>query len=148
MSNGPERNINTSGGDYREIKNSGYYAEGNMNISHSSQGSSPQPQQAEHNSSSHISPAERGIALGMAVAVLGTLIILVLYPRALESQTMAIVRFIAASFAGIAGYLFSGTLDVRGKIPLTETQFRAAGGFAAFIVVFLLFFYGVPTFDQ
>lgn len=88
-----------------------------MNISQTSQKTSPQPQQYNQSNASNVSTVEKGIALVIAVAVIVTLIILVLYPRTLDSQSMTIVRFIAAVFAGIAGYLFSGTLDLSANIP-------------------------------
>lgn len=91
-----------------------------------------------------ISAIERGIALAFSGAVLVTLIVLVLHPQLIQSEALAIVRFLAAIFAGIAGYLFAGSLEIEAKIPLNNTQIRAAGAFAAFIVVLLLFFYGVP----
>ena len=91
-----------------------------------------------------ISPTERGIALAFAGVVLVTLIVLVLNPQSIQSEALAIIRFLAAIFAGIAGYLFSGNLEIEAKIPLNNTQIRAAGAFAAFIIVLLLFFYGVP----
>ncbi|RCJ41185.1 hypothetical protein A6770_08860 [Nostoc minutum NIES-26] len=107
-------------------------------------------QQPENNKPSpQNSPAERGIALGMAVIVLLLFVILVLFPRATESgTTLAIVRFLAATFAGIAGYLFAGTLGLEAQVPLNKSSIKATGAFAAFVIVLLLFFYGVPTFDN
>ena len=95
-----------------------------------------------------ISSAERGVGLAFAVAVLVTLLVLVLNPRTMTSGTLAIVRFLAAVFAGISGYLFSGSLGLETKIPLNKTQIRATGAFAAFILVLFLFFVGVPTSDN
>ncbi|BAZ30312.1 small GTP-binding protein [Cylindrospermum sp. NIES-4074] len=94
---------------------------------------------------SHISSAERGIALAMALAVLITFIVLALNPRVMNGGTLAIVRFLAASFAGIAGYLFAGNLGLEAKIPLNRTQLRATGAFAAFVLVLLMFYVGVPA---
>ncbi|MFM6218236.1 MAG: hypothetical protein ACKPCQ_18340, partial [Dolichospermum sp.] len=100
----------------------------------------PQPQPP-------ISPAERGIALAMALAVLITLIVLILNPRSMSGNALAIVRFLASAFAGIAGYLVSGDLGLQSSIPFmkTKTQVKATGAFAAFVLVFLLFYMGVPT---
>lgn len=92
----------------------------------------------------NISNAERGIALGFAGAVLVTFLVLVFTPTAMNSGTLAIVRFLAATFAGISGYLYSGNLTLEAKVPWSKAQIRATGGFAAFIVVLLLFFYGIP----
>ncbi|UBF23777.1 hypothetical protein K9N68_18625 [Kovacikia minuta CCNUW1] len=99
-------------------------------------------------SSPKISPTERGIGLALAVAVLLTFIVLVLNPRSMDGGTMAIVRFLAATFAGIAGYLFSGNLGLEAKIPWSKTQIRATGAFAAFVLVLFLFFVGVPGLDD
>ncbi|MGF1938707.1 MAG: COR domain-containing protein [Nostoc sp. ChiQUE02] len=95
--------------------------------------------------SSQISPAERGIALAMALAVLIVFIVLVLNPRAMEGGTLAIVRFLAAAFAGISGYLLTGSLNLEAHVPLSKTNIKATGAFAAFVLVLLLFFYGVPA---
>lgn len=92
-----------------------------------------------------ISHVERGIALAFAGVVLSVLVILVLNPRFMDDGTLAIVRFLSAIFAGISGYLFSGTLGLEAKLPWNKTLIRATGGFAAFIVVLLLFFYGLPS---
>nr|WP_322684603.1 COR domain-containing protein [Nostoc sp. DedQUE07]MDZ8130545.1 COR domain-containing protein [Nostoc sp. DedQUE07] len=98
-----------------------------------------------HKPSSQISPAERGIALAMALAVLIVFIVLVLYPRAMQGSTLAIIRFLAATFAGISGYLLTGSLGLEAHIPLSKTNIKATGAFAAFVLVLLLFFYGVPA---
>ncbi|MBD2141376.1 leucine-rich repeat domain-containing protein [Anabaena sp. FACHB-1250] len=94
-----------------------------------------------------ISSAERGIALAMALAVLITFIVLILNPRSMNGNALAIVRFLASAFAGIAGYLVSGDLGLQSSIPFmkTKTQVKATGAFAAFVLVFLLFYMGVPT---
>ncbi|MDB9491077.1 COR domain-containing protein [Dolichospermum circinale CS-534/05] len=94
-----------------------------------------------------ISYAERGIALAMALAVLITFIVLILNPRSMNGNALAIVRFLASAFAGIAGYLVSGDLGLQSSIPFmkTKTQVKATGAFAAFVLVFLLFYMGVPT---
>ncbi|BDI19424.1 hypothetical protein ANSO36C_52260 [Nostoc cf. commune SO-36] len=103
------------------------------------------PQREEHKPSSQISPAERGIALAMALAVLTVFIVLVLNPRAMQGSTLAIIRFLAAIFAGISGYFFTGSLGLEAHVPLNKTNIKAGGAFAAFVFVFLLFFYGVPA---
>ncbi len=100
--------------------------------------------QETHKTSPHISWVERGIALALGIVVLLTLIVLVLNPRSMDGGTLAIVRFLAATFAGISGYLFSGNIGLEARIPLNKTQIRATGAFAAFIIVLFLFFVGVP----
>ncbi|MFN6125552.1 MAG: leucine-rich repeat domain-containing protein [Dolichospermum sp.] len=94
-----------------------------------------------------ISAAERGIALAMALAVLIAFIVLILNPRSMNGNALAIVRFLASAFAGIAGYLVSGDLGLQSSIPFmkTKTQVKTTGAFAAFVLVFLLFYMGVPT---
>lgn len=96
-------------------------------------------------SSQQISVIERGVALTFAGSVLATLIVLVLNPNLVNESTLAIIRFLAAIFAGISGYLFSGQVNLEAYVPFTKTQLRATGAFAAFITVFLLFFYSVPS---
>jgi hypothetical protein len=95
--------------------------------------------------STKISTIDRGIAYGLAAPVLVTLIVLVLNPRSMDSGTLSIVRFLAAGLAGISAYCFTGTLGLEAKFPLTGTQLKATGSFAAFIIVLLIFFYGVPS---
>ena len=63
----------------------------------------------------------------------------------MDGGTLAIVRFLAATFAGISGYLFSGNLGLEASVPLNRTQIRATGAFAAFVLVLFLFFVGVPS---
>jgi hypothetical protein len=143
-----ERKIDTGNKEYQGINNSGNHTEGDIKTPLSNQESLPQSQSSNQNPKSHISAFERVISLVMAFAIIVTFIVLVLYPRTLDSQTMMIVRFMAASFAGLVGYLFSGTLELSGNIPLTKTQIRATSAFASFIIVFLLFFYGAPNSNQ
>ena len=145
------RNINTGGGNYNEnIEGDYIQQQGNENtVQHSENinreiSREEQPRNIEENHTPRVSPAERGIALAMALAVLATFMVLVLNPREMDSGTLAIVRFLAASFAGIAGYLFSGNLGLEAKMPLNKTTIRAAGGFAAFVLVLFAFFVGVP----
>jgi len=89
--------------------------------------------------------AERRVALTFASLVLVTFLFLVIKPRAMDSATLAIVRFLAATFAGVSGYLFSGDLGLEAKIPLTKVQVRATGAFAAFVLVLVIFFVGIPS---
>lgn len=85
--------------------------------------------------------AERIVSLLFALLVLATLIYLAFNPQS-NSGTLAIVRFLAAIFAGIAGYSFTGSLDL--QTSFDKTQVKAAGGFAAFVLVLLIFFVGIP----
>ncbi|MFN6567249.1 COR domain-containing protein [Dendronalium sp. ChiSLP03b] len=107
-------------------------------------------QQPENNKPSpQNSPAERGIALGMALAVLMLFIFLVIQSGTPgQSVILPLVRLLAAAFAGIIGYLVTGNLGLEAHVPFSKTHIRATGAFAAFIVVLLLFFYGVPTSDN
>lgn len=95
---------------------------------------------------SRLSSTERGIAYGLACAVVVTLITLVLHPRVMNGGTLAIVRFLAALASGLSAYLFLGEVQIQGTIR--KTAVRASGGFALFIIVLLLFFYGVPSSDS
>lgn len=85
------------------------------------------------------------ISLVLALPVLITFIYLVLHPRGMDGGTLAIVRILAAIFAGVAGYYFTGGMGLEASIPfLNKSQVSATGGFAAFILVLLTFFYGIP----
>jgi regulation of enolase protein 1 (concanavalin A-like superfamily) len=95
-------------------------------------------------SSSHVSATERGIALAMAVIVLITLIVLAIQPRSMNAATFAVVRFLAATFAGIAGYLFAGNIGLEANIPFNKTQIRATGAFATFVLVLFFFGFALP----
>ena len=66
----------------------------------------------------------------------------------MSNGTLAIIRFLAAIFAGISAYFFTGGLGLEAKIPFSKTQLKATGAFAAFIVVLLIFFYGIPNIPQ
>lgn len=92
-----------------------------------------------------LSSVDKGISYALACAVVIVLIILVLHPRIMDSGTLAIVRFLAAVFAGICGYFFSGKLELEARVPLNKFQIRATGAFAAFIIVLFFFFIGVPS---
>jgi len=89
-----------------------------------------------------ISPIEKGIAYALAVAVVVVLIALVLYPRVMNDGTLAIVRFLAALAGGLSASLFLGEVQAQGNIR--KVLIRASGGFAMFIIILLLFFYGIP----
>ena len=104
-----------------------------------------QEQPPEGDNQSQFSATEHRIAIAFSSAVLVTLIVLTLYPRAIGRETLAIVRLLAASFAGISGYLFAGHLGLEAKTPFNKTQIRATGAFTAFIIVFLFFLYGLPA---
>ncbi|MBD2500458.1 leucine-rich repeat domain-containing protein [Anabaena azotica] len=96
------------------------------------------------------SPAERGIALGMALVVLMLFVFIVIFLVRQSSTSgqnllLPLVRLLAAVFAGIIGYLVTGNLGLEAHVPFSKTHIRATGAFAAFIVVLLLFFYGIPA---
>jgi hypothetical protein len=94
--------------------------------------------------STHSTIGDRLVAYVFAAPVLAALIYLVLNPQLVSSGTLAIIRFLAAVFAGISAYSFTGTLGLEAKIPFSKTQLKATGAFAAFIIVLLIFFYGIP----
>ena len=66
----------------------------------------------------------------------------------MNDRTLAIVRFLAATFAGISGYFFSGNLGIEAQVPLNKFQIRATGAFATFIITFFFFFVGIPSSSQ
>jgi hypothetical protein len=87
---------------------------------------------------------EKIVAIILATIVLGTFIFYIFSPPPTADATLAIIRFLAATFSGLAAFLFVGDLNLEGTIPrLNKLKIRAAGGFATFVLVFILFFYGI-----
>lgn len=86
---------------------------------------------------------EKIIALSLASIVVITLCLLVLSPGVMNSGTLAIIRYLAAFSSGLSAYLFLGEVHIQGRIR--RVFVRASGGFALFIIVLLLFFYGIPS---
>jgi hypothetical protein len=93
-----------------------------------------------------ISPVEKGVAYALAISVVIVLIFLVLSPRAMNDGTLAIVRFLAALAGAVAAGLFLGEVKAQGAF--NRLSIRASGGFAIFIIIFLLFFYGIPKLNE
>ncbi|NEO34615.1 MAG: hypothetical protein F6K36_30345 [Symploca sp. SIO3C6] len=60
----------------------------------------------------------------------------------MNDGTLAIVRFLAALAGGLSAGLFLGEVQAQGAIR--KIFIRSSGGFAIFIIIFLLFFYGIP----
>jgi hypothetical protein len=98
-----------------------------------------------HEASHKLSLAERGICWGCVLIIIVMFMYIALNPRDMNEGTLAIVRFLAALLAGLAGGIFSGSLSLTAKVPYTRTQIKAGGGFASFAVVLLLFYFGIPT---
>lgn len=88
---------------------------------------------------------EKIVSICLAAIVLGTFIFYVFNPPPTADGTLALIRFLAATFSGLAAFLFVGDLNLEGSIPglNDKVKVRAAGGFAAFLLVFLLFFYNI-----
>lgn len=88
---------------------------------------------------------EKIVAILLASVVLVTFIFYVINPFPTADATLAIIRFLAATFSGLAAFLFVGDLNLEGTIPGLDNKVkvRAAGGFATFLLVFFLFFYGI-----
>jgi len=85
------------------------------------------------------------VAILLASVVLVTFIFYLINPFPTADATLAIIRFLAATFSGLAAFLFVGDLNLEGTIPglNNKVKVRAAGGFATFLLVFFLFFYGI-----
>lgn len=86
---------------------------------------------------------ERIAAIALATFVIIVFVVLIFYPPERIRETLPIIRFLAAFAAGISASLFAGSLDVEGTLPFNKLQVRAAGGFAAFVLVFFLFLWGI-----
>ncbi len=93
----------------------------------------------------HTSPLwERIVAVVLATGVIISFVYFVVNPPAENSTALPIIRFLAATASGLSAFLFVGGLDLEATLPFKKGAVRAAGGFAVFIAVFFLFFYGIP----
>ena len=90
---------------------------------------------------------ERTVILLLAVVIVVAFLILIFNPPQGGEATLPIIRFLASLIAGFFTSYFIGNLNIRGKL-FNTIDVKAAGAFAAFIAVLLLFFYGVPTPDR
>lgn len=90
---------------------------------------------------------ERVAGLLIAFGVIVTFVFFVFNPPVDSPHTGAIIRFLAAVAAALSAYLFTGDLAIGGQL-FNKTQVRAAGAFAAFIAVFMLFNLGIPQNTQ
>lgn len=82
-----------------------------------------------------------------AIALSALILFIFVSPSSGNPAVLPVVRFLAAIASALSAFLFIGTLSVSGTIPLFEDHklgVQAAGSFAVFIVVFALFFYGIP----
>lgn len=81
-----------------------------------------------------------------AVVVVAFIAFIFVPPERLNPATLPVVRFLAALAAALAAYLFIGRMSVSGQLPfLKRLGVKAAGSFAAFLIVLLLFYRGIPT---
>ena len=86
---------------------------------------------------------ERIIAIILASGVLLTFVLIIFNPQQLNTSTFAIIRFLAAFTAAVAGFLFIGTLEL--SVNLNKGIIKGTGAFAIFIAVFLLFYHELPS---
>lgn len=90
---------------------------------------------------------ERVVAVILASIVIISFIYFVINPPSSSSTVLAIIRFLAAAASGLSAFIIVGSLDLETNLPFNKGTIRSAGGFAVFIAVFLLFFYGIPNGD-
>jgi hypothetical protein len=88
---------------------------------------------------------ERRLGIVLAFIVVISFIYFVINPPREISITLAIIRFLAAFISGLAAFLFLGSLDIEVQLPIPKVVIKGTGAFAAFIVVFFLFLYGIPS---
>ncbi len=62
-----------------------------------------------------------------------------------NTNTYAVIRFLAATAAGFCAAFFSGRFNLEAKLPITKSQVRATSAFATFLAVFILFYFNLPT---
>jgi len=100
---------------------------------------------SNRNQSNKSSIWEKIVAICLATIVLFAFIFYVFNPPPIADGTLALIRFLAATFSGLAAFLFVGDLNLEGSIPglNDKMKVRAAGGFATFLIVFLLFYYQI-----
>jgi hypothetical protein len=83
-----------------------------------------------------------------AVAVVALIAYIFIPPASAGPATLPIIRFLAAIASALSAFLFIGTLNVSGEIPViggTKLAVQAARSFGVFVLVFVLFFYGIPA---
>lgn len=88
---------------------------------------------------------ERSLACILAGGVIIFFLYFLLNPPELNSTTLPILRFVAATAASLLSYLFVGSLHLEGKLPFSRLQIKAGSAFAVFIIVFILFNAGTPA---
>lgn len=89
---------------------------------------------------------ERRLASLLVVIIIAFFLYYLLFPPQQQAEpALAVIRFLASTLAGWAGYLFTGSLQLEGKLPGNGLQIKAGGAFAAFLAVFLLFYTGIPS---
>jgi len=86
---------------------------------------------------------ERRVGLALACIVVLAFLFYIFVPPVSGDASIPIIRFLAAMTASLSAYLFIGSLDVGGQVR--GSYVRATGGFAAFLIVFFLFLYGIPS---
>ncbi|HVT15232.1 MAG TPA: hypothetical protein VHQ90_03490 [Thermoanaerobaculia bacterium] len=94
---------------------------------------------------------DRSLGLALTALVVIVFIIFLFYPlKETTAATLSIIRFLAALAAGFSAYLFIGSMDLSGELPLnvSKPQIRATGAFAIFTLVLLLFFLGIPSSEK
>ncbi len=88
---------------------------------------------------------ERRIGLGLACIVVFAFILFIFLSPDINSTAKAVIRFLAALVAALSAYLYVGSFNLEGLLPLTKIQVRAAGAFAVFLAVFFLFFQNIDN---
>jgi hypothetical protein len=88
---------------------------------------------------------EKAIAMLLSCVVIAVFIFLIFNPPERLNEVLPFARFLAAICGGIAASLFLGEMSVNAQFPMTKGQIQATGGFAAFVLVFFLFLWGLPA---
>jgi hypothetical protein len=93
---------------------------------------------------------DRTLGLALAfVVVIAFVLFIFLPPERVHPATLPLVRFLASLASALAAYLFMGTMTLGGQIPaLGRSEVKAAGSFAVFLLVQLLFYWGLPGVDE
>lgn len=92
----------------------------------------------------------RDRALGFllaAIVLVAFLVFVFVPPERMNPATLPIIRFLAAMAGALSTYLFIGSMELHGLAPdaAGRIKLKAGGSFAVFVIIILLFYWGLPA---